>query len=125
MDEPETPAPAGPARRPVFDRREGAADFLLGEFAAYELGEVRSVWYSDHSAMFVLRIASGRPITSATLARIERTGEVYQAVRRVNRDAFGALRAQYFGSGAKLPVLRPALRVFANLYDSIAGGQDA
>lgn len=119
--EAETAPPPGPARRPVFDRREGAADFLLGEFAAYELGEVRSVWYSDHSAMFVLRIASGRPPNAMTLARIAKTGEVYQAVRRVDRDSFGVLRAQYFGPGVKLPELRPALRSFANLYDAMAG----
>lgn len=118
--EAEAPAPSGPPRRPVFDRREGAADFLLGEFAAYELGEVRSVWYAEHSAMFVLRIASGRPITAAALARIERTGEVYQAVRRVDRQSFGVLRAQYFGAGARLPVLRRALRRFADVYDAMA-----
>lgn len=118
----EAPAPAGPSRRPVFDRREGAADFLLGEFAAYELGEVRSVWYSDHSAMFVLRIASGRALPVSTLARISRTGEVYQAVRRIDRDSFGVLRAQYFGAGAKLPELRPALRAFAAIYDAMVGG---
>ena len=117
--EAETPAPAGPSRRPVFDRREGAADFLLSEFAVYELGEVRSVWYSDHSAMFALRLASGRPITSATMARIERTGEVYQAVRRIDRDSFGVLRSQYFGSGARMPELRPALRAFAAVYDAM------
>lgn len=120
--EAETPAPVERPRRPVFDRREGAADFLLGEFAAYELGEVRSVWYSDHSAMFALRLASGRPITSTTLARISRTGEVYQAVRRIDLDSFGVLRSQYFGSGARLPELRPALRAFAAIYDAMVGG---
>ncbi len=119
--EAEAVTPPEPARRPVFDRREGRADFLLGEFAAYELGEVRSVWYSDHSAMFALRLASGRPIGPLTLARIARTGEVYQAVRRIDRDSFGVLRAQYFGSGAKLPELRPALRAFAAIYDAMVG----
>ena len=32
----EAPAPSGPARRPVLDRREGAADFLLSECAVIE-----------------------------------------------------------------------------------------
>lgn len=117
----EAPAPAGPARRPVLDRREGAADFLLSEFAAYELGEVRSVWYSDHSAMFVLRLASGRALPASTLDRIERTGEVYQVVRRMQPAAHGVLRTQYFGCGARLSELRPALRVFAGVYDAVAG----
>lgn len=119
--EAETASPPEPARRPVLDRREGAADFLLSEFAAYELGEVRSVWYSDHSAMFVLRLASGRPPNALTLARIAKTGEVYQAVRKLDRDSFGVLRSQYFGDGVKLPELRPALRRFADFYDAMAG----
>lgn len=119
--EAEAVAPPEPARRPVFDRREGSADFLLGEFAAYELGEVRSVWYSDHSAMFVLRLASGRPPNALTLARIAKTGEVYQAVRRIDRECFEVLRAGYFGDGVKLPELRPALRRFADFYDAMGG----
>lgn len=108
-----------PSRRPVLSRREGLADYLLREYSAHELGEVRSVWYSDHSAMFSLRVASGRAPSEATIKRIELTAFVYHAIRRIDPDTHAVLRAGYFGGGVRLEALRPALRRYADFYDAM------
>ena len=117
--EAETPAPVEPPRRPVLSRREGLADYLLREYSAHELGEVRLVWYADHSAMFSLRVASGRAPSAATVKRIELTAFVYHAIRRIDPDTHAVLRAAYFGPGTRLDALRPALRRYADFYDAM------
>ena len=77
------------------------------------------MWYSDHSAMCALRLASARAPSDIRIARIARTGMVYQAVLRIDYGDFAILRDQYFGGG-KVVGLRRALRRFADLYDALA-----
>ena len=108
-----------PARRPVLSRREGLADYLLREYSAHEIGEVRSVWDADHSASYSLRVASGRAPSAATVKRIELTAFVYHAIRRIDPDTHAVLRAAYFGPGTRLGALRPALRRYADFYDAM------
>ncbi len=118
----DAPQPTGPARRPILGRRHGAADQLLREYAAHELAEIRAeTWYDDVSAMFALRIRSGRRPSAEVVARIQHTGRVYARVRRDHKAHYVTLRREYFdGLPPPLGALRAALQKFADVFDEMA-----
>ncbi len=118
--------PTGPARRPILGSRHGAADRLLSEYAAHEWAAIREeTWFGDTSAMFSLRISSGRAPSAETLARVQHTGRVLSRVRRDTPVHYTTLRREYVDAlHPPLGALRAALEQFARTFDGMARAQE-
>ena len=130
--EAETPAPAGPARRPVFDRREGArlrhadAERLLWAWGAEEIGQAARIWYARSSAGFSdyqapldpesQRVEQAINRASRDDAEISRTGWAVLTLRPCHKTAL--VRKYRDGSPVGRNALQAALSAFLSKWDS-------